>query len=174
MAPFSTLLEKSDKSLNINNKTEILKNLVPITGEENFGEVASQIVLRSEDIWPGERMQPNDLTSADIRYGHKVDDNNIGSLPPSNRSSKKVKKATTAKFRVSPYRTEKQSTQHHESLNFGSGHVGGLEESISNRRLLTPLNVAGSSLEENVREKADTLDVVRCNSESFYIRRYRI
>ncbi|PWA98589.1 hypothetical protein CTI12_AA017120 [Artemisia annua] len=166
MAPFSSLLEKSDKSPNINNKSEIPKNLMPITREEDFGEVASQIVLRSENIWPREHMQPNDLTSADIGYGHKGDDNNIGSLPLSNRSSKKLKKATTAKFRVSPYRTEKQSTQHHESLNFGPGHVGGLEESISNRRLLTPLNVAGSSLEENVREKANTLDDVRCNSET--------
>ncbi|GJV85069.1 hypothetical protein Tco_1524967, partial [Tanacetum coccineum] len=30
---------------------------------------------RSENIWPGEHMQPNDLTSADIGYGHEGDDN---------------------------------------------------------------------------------------------------
>nr|GEZ11640.1 hypothetical protein [Tanacetum cinerariifolium] len=70
-------------------------------------------------------MQPNDLTSADIGCGHEGNDNNIGSLPPSNRSSKKLKKATATKFRVSPYRIKKQSIQHHESLDFGPGHAGG-------------------------------------------------
>lgn len=162
MTPLGTLFEKNNKFPNMDdNKIETPKNPVPISRKENFVEVASQLVLPSE-----EHMQPNLLKSADTRYGCKDDEKKFGSPQTVNCSSKKLKKAMTGKFGVSPYRYEEQFIPHKGTLKSEPCHVGGLEESISGTKLSTPLNVAGSNLAEIVHCRKEVLYDIISNSET--------
>ncbi|KAI3828128.1 hypothetical protein L1987_02225 [Smallanthus sonchifolius] len=170
--PLGNLLEKEGAPTNMDgNNTDTPKNLVP---KENWAEVASQLVLPSENTRPGEHMHQNILRSPDITYGYKDDGNKIGSLQTFNSSSKKLKKETTAKFGASPKKDEEQHIQHNESLEFGVGHVGGLTTAsdgmgslyIKGRENSTPVNVAGSNIEEMVHERKDFPYDVHNNAET--------
>ncbi|KAI3702697.1 hypothetical protein L6452_28447 [Arctium lappa] len=174
--PSSAQKKREGESTNMNdNTTEIPKNLVPRTRKEGFVEVASLLVLPSENTY----MQPKLLQSAE--YGHKDGENMIGSPQKFNCSPKNLKEATTAEFRVSPYRDEKQSIQLNESVRFGLFNAGGLGKSIANTQLSTtasdgmdslyferrenstPLNVASSNVKEMLHDRKDFH--VLCNSE---------
>lgn len=176
--PSSAQKKREGESTNMNDNTnEIPKNLVPRTRKESFVEVASLLVLPSENT----SMQPNLLQSAE--YGYKDDENKIGSPQTFDCSPKNLKEATTTEFRVSPCRDEKQSIQLNESLRFGLGNVGGLGESVTNTQLSTtssdgmdslyierrenstPLNVASSNIKEMLHDRKDFPYDVLCNSE---------
>ncbi|XP_024959726.1 uncharacterized protein LOC112500464 [Cynara cardunculus var. scolymus] len=174
--PSSAQKKREGESTNMNDsKTEIPNNFVPRTRKESSVEVASILVLPSENTY----MQPKLLQSA----GYKDDENKIGSPQTFTCSPKKFKEATTAEFRGSPYRDEKQSIQLNESVSFGLGNVGGLGESVTNTQLSTtasdgmdslyierrqnstPLNVAISNVKEMLHDRKDFPYDVLCNSD---------
>ncbi|KAI7752311.1 hypothetical protein M8C21_015057 [Ambrosia artemisiifolia] len=163
MTPLGNLSEKDGATTNMDdNKT--------ITYEGCFADVASQVVPSSAGTCSGEHMQQNLLKAADTKSGHEDIENTNISPQTYNSSIKKLKKASTARFRISPYGDVKQPSQHDESLKFGSGHVVGLaiasdamdSMGIKGRESSSPLNGAGSSLEEMLYDKKD----VHNNSET--------
>ncbi|KAI7728399.1 hypothetical protein M8C21_014143 [Ambrosia artemisiifolia] len=164
MTPLGNLLDKEGASANLDGtKTETPKNLVP---KESCAEVASQLVLPSENTRSGEHMHQTVVRSP----GYKDDENKIVSPQTFNTSSKKLKKATPAKLGVNPNRDEEQPIQHSESLESATGHVGALATASDGmgkgRGNSTPVNVAGSNIEEMVQDKGDSLFDVHNNSET--------
>lgn len=159
MTPFSKLLEKEGATTNMGgNKTETPENLMP---KENCAEVASQLVLPSENPLSGEHMHQTNLKSPNIRYGYKDNEKKIG--PQAfNSSSMKLKKATS-KNRVSPNRDEEQPAQHKESLELGMGHVLGLDTAsdgvgslyVKGRENSTSINIACSNTNQMMHERYD-------------------
>ncbi|KAK1418133.1 hypothetical protein QVD17_27272 [Tagetes erecta] len=172
MTSFSKLLEKEGASTNMSgNKTETIENLVP---KENCAEVASQLVLASENTLSGEHMHQTNLKSPNIRYGYKDNEKKIGSPQAFNSSSMTLKKATASINGISSNRDEEQPAQHNESLDLGMGRVLGLATAsdgvgflyAKGRENSTPVNIAGSNIEDMVHERNDFLYDAHNNSET--------